>query len=354
MVLLSNLSFFSFSLGVLSIRKRKAPVFQRVSLNISYSLALILFAISVFYFIVYRNSLGKLPIEGLFGKGNDFALMRSNATNNFSGKLFVVNLFTTVIPQYLLIISFFKRGVLKWKYLFYFLFVFSVFVALSTLEKGPVIKLLLLYLILKMYNNETRLNWKTLVMYGFAVFGLLYTMYYLIMGFSDRHLSDFFAVVFHRIFVSQIASLYWYLQYVSEFGLLWGKSFPNPAGILPFDSFPVAVRVVEIYKPGVSESGVVGSMPTVFFGDWYVNFGYVGVVIGSYLFGLLIQLIDSYFLRKRSITLRMRALHVYLILFFTKYSATSNLGIFVDYSFVVPILLTFIFGIRWKRKIVLE
>jgi len=349
--LLSYVSLIFFSLGTILIKRSNKIVSQIDNSYLNWTVFYILLFMSFIYTIDYRNSLGGFPLEKLFNISENLSLLRSNATNNYSGKLFIVNIFVVVIPQLLFIIVSFVKKSKKQNILYIYLFLFNVFISISTLEKGPLIKFIILLLIIKIIKKEIRFNIKKIIVFTALFLIIIYSMYYFIMGQSEKSFYQLNEIILHRIFISQISSLYWYINFVDFNGFLMGLSFPNPGGFLPFKSISLPVKMVELYKPNVGLTGVVGSMPTVYYGDWYANFGIIGVSVSSFFFGYVLQFFDNYFNHRFNKTnnILTLSLYLYMILFFTKYSGTSNTGILFDYSFVVPFILIYTLKLKWKN-----
>ena len=72
--------------------------------NKNFRWILCLYFLSVIVLFLYRSQIGEFPLESIFLglKGSDLALLRSDATNNFSGKLYRYVIFMEVLPIFLL------------------------------------------------------------------------------------------------------------------------------------------------------------------------------------------------------------------------------------------------------------
>ena len=77
-----------------------------------------------------------------------------------------------------------------------------------------------------------------------------------------------------RITTGQMSGLYHYLDIIpDQVDYLLGRSLPNPRGIFPWEHYRLTVEVMNIVHKGLAEQGIVGSMPTFFWGEMYANFG---------------------------------------------------------------------------------
>lgn len=92
--------------------------------------------------------------------------------------------------------------------------------------------------------------------------------------------------VMSRLFTGQVSSGYNYLLHFPEsIDYLMGTSAPNPRGLLPFEHFPLTTRLMSLANPAHGSSGVVGSMPTMYWGEAYANFGWAGVLFVPWFVG---------------------------------------------------------------------
>jgi len=318
-----------------------------------YLLIIVLLFFSFLLLIKYRNILGNLPIENIFSRNIDqhtLAIFRSDATNNFVGKLYRYHLIIKTLPLLLLIIvSFIKRnGIAKWGWLYYFLLVYNVFTSFMTLQKAPILQLVIILAIIQFFIN-TNVSIKNLVKIGLLTISLIIFMY-VFFG-RQQNISIILSTALHRIFIGSVAPMFWYVKYVEEFGFLNGLTFPNPAGIFPFEHVFLTVEIAEYAGLEKFGSEVVGSMPTVYVGELYVNFGTAGTIIGSLLVGYIIQSMDLIYLSllaKRKYVLYL-SFYIYYIYYFSQYSYTSISGLFVDFEFYLPLMLLLLIKSSFKK-----
>lgn len=300
----------------------------------SYFLIILFLFISFISFLLYRDAIGKLPIEFIFSSdgGAGLAFLRSEATNNFSGKIYRYAIFMETIPLFLFILtSLIRDKSKKWSSLYLLLFAYNAFYALCTLQKAPILKFLLLCCIIYFFKKG-RIEKKLLVyLISFALL-LIPLMYVLFMGHEESSTGTIAKVAAHRIFIGAIHPFFWYIKYVEEYGLLLGTSFPNPGEIFPFEHFRLTVEIMN-YARGGMLGDLVGSMPTIFLGELYANFGFLfGVVIPAFFFGFMIQLLDTLFICKmnRDKTPLVCSIYLFLVYYFSEFAETGISGLIID------------------------
>lgn len=313
-------------------------------------------AVAVLLLLIYRQKLGgKLPIEYIFsGKSAAaLALLRSDATNNFQGKAYRYYMFIEDIPLILcILLSFLFRKNRRYKFLFIFLVCYNIFFSLISLQKGPFFNLVILGMIIYFFKTG-RIN-KKLIFY-FVLFAScsIVVLYIFFMGQKDK---SFFTLLFgalHRVFIVQITPFYWYLKYVEEYGFLYGVSFPNPAGLLPFKHFNLSVEIMN-YAMG-DLGGVVGTMPTIFLAELYVNFGFVWMLLGTCFFGFILGSLDILFILRlcKDKNIFISTIYIFLIKYFSKFAGTGGIwSIIIDEHFIVSIFMILFLYMLSNTKIV--
>jgi hypothetical protein len=217
------------------------------------------------------------------------------------------------------------------------------------LQKAPILNILLLLLITHFYIKG-EINWKYLIGFMFITIGLLVSMYIFFMGHSSNSLLVKLGLPFHRIFIGTISPVFWWQLYVEQHGYLHGLSLPNPKHIFNFKHIQITKEIMRFVHPELKEIGVVGSMPTVFWADWFINFGKYALGFSMLLFGFIIQSLDIFFItimkKKKSVLLLV--LFIYLLFYIKHYIATSYLGILIDTNIVIPII--FMLGLYYLSE----
>ena len=312
-------------------------------------------AIAVLLLLIYRQKLGgKLPIEYIFsGKSAAaLALLRSDATNNFQGKAYRYYMFIEDIPLILCILLYFLfRRNRRYKFLFIFLVCYNIFFSLISLQKGPFFNLVILGMIIYFFKTG-RINKKVIFYFILLSCGGVVVLYIFFMGQKGK---SFFTLLFgalHRLCIGQITPFYWYLKYIEDYGFLYGRSFPNPAEILPFKHFNLTVEIMN-YAMG-DLGGVVGSMPTVFLGELYINFGFVCMLLGSCIFGFVLGSLDIFFISGlcKNKNIFTSTIYVFLIKYFSRFAGGGGIwSIIIDEHFIVSIfVILFLYMLSNTRR----
>jgi hypothetical protein len=78
----------------------------------------------------------------------------------------------------------------------------------------------------------------------------------------------------------------------SQYDFFLGRTLTNPHQILPYEPVALPYLVYASYNVAVSEN-LKGADPTVFFGEIYANFGLIVSLMVMFLFGFLIQIMNS-------------------------------------------------------------
>jgi len=162
--------------------------------------------------------------------------------------------------------------------------------------------------------------------------------------------------VFSRTFTGGVQPAYHYLEFFPQHhAYLMGKSFPNPMGLLPFEPYRLTVEVMNWRFPGLESAGVVGSMPTVFWGELYANFGVTGVVVFPFFVGIGLFVIAYLSDRLENTPLKVGLL-VWLVLHYKDLAVTGLSGFMFDFYLfgVVGVVLVVMFlsnNLKIKNKI---
>ncbi|EMK6923501.1 oligosaccharide repeat unit polymerase, partial [Vibrio cholerae] len=210
---------------------------------------------------------------------------------------------------------------------------YSVFVAIMATEKGPMAWLLIgLFMVYFLVRSNGFIPFKKLIPFAFLIVGLLITSYVYFMGSED--VGSALGSVFSRAFSGSILPAYFYLEFFPEYQeYLLGRSFPNPGGLMPYEPYRYTIEVMNWLFPDLVETGVVGTAPTVFWGEAYANFGPLGIPIVAFIIGCLIALV-SYLVSKLEINPLTIGFFVWLILIFKDLSVTG----FSDYLYNIYII----------------
>lgn len=318
----------------------------------------ILSAVSVLVLFIYLRQVGFENIA-LFAAFNliqesSLTLLRSNMGNSFSGKYHWYYLFMNQILKFC-VLTYYSILLLKPSRLFFFLFFISftcllLSVTMAT-EKGPIayllISLMLVYVIIK---KNSFIPIKTLLPIASVMIAILVFFYINFMG--AQSMTDALLGVLSRTLTGQIQPAYHYLQFFPKYqNFLYGRSLTNPMGIFPFVPYNIAQEVMAWYDPNQNVSGVVGSMPTIFWGELYANFGLLGVLTFPFFVGYFLYWFNNKILIFYPTPILI-GLYVWFLMYFLNLNGTSLSSYFFDiYSFFVFLSFLFVTVISSKGKL---
>lgn len=313
----------------------------------SFVFAVLLLLFSFIAFFIYLNNVGDLAILHLFDglAASELGLLRSDATNNFSGKLHRYQLFLKNIPNILLIVSFLLKGKKKyWYFFFIVVFIVNIFFALLNVEKTPIIKIFILLIISQQVLSLKIPKWDVIKFILFSLF-ILFILYSLVMGMEGRFIFDILGAIFHRIFIGQVHPLYWWQLYLEKYGPVGYTSLPNPLNIFGFLPKSLTVLVFDFAHPELVKSGIQGSMPTIFFAYWMLSFGVFYSYVSMILFGAIIQSFELFFifLRKISPNVYVVSFYIFMIDYFTSFIASGIDSIIFDIQWIFSLFILCLF-----------
>ncbi len=187
-----------------------------------------------------------------------------------------------------------------------------------------------------------------------GVIGVIALLYQVFSG--AQGLFPSIELVISRTLTGALQPAYHYVAMFPEVqGYLLGRSFPNPAGIFPFEPFLLTEEVMNYVDPTGVSRGIVGTMPTIFWGEMYANFGMSGVVVSSLLIGFVLWCLDAMLLRRLDSPWTV-ALFVWSMVHYSSLAITSFSTFIID----IPLALVFgisllieslrLHGSRWGRR----
>ena len=252
------------------------------------------FIVCVAVLLIYLHQLPGIPIlAALSGDLANAKLLRSLSGNDFAGHYWRYYLFFGKVLPFVTFVLFaqalFRRSLISYL-LFIIAFCFSLFAAVMSTAKVPAILLIIgLGIVYVLVKHQGKIPIKLGIIAIAFVAGLASVMYIYFMGAADI-LSGMKAFL-SRVFTGQIHPAYYYLEmFPAHHDYLMGKSFPNPAGIFPFENFRLTVEVMNYAFPELAGKGIVGSAPTMFWAEMYANFGPIGPFITSFAVGVAIYI----------------------------------------------------------------
>ncbi|WP_225986167.1 O-antigen polymerase [Psychrobacillus glaciei] len=248
-----------------------------------------------------------LPIlELLKGNTSELAKMRIDASRGISGiAVYIRNIFGIALTPILSIIAYVyaaKTKELFWKALFFVLFISSVLISTYDLAKSPIFFYLIMLILAMVYSNNLTLNWKKISGYLIAGIVLLVIMYIAIQGVTQ--VESFLAYntgPIGRIILAQIAPFFLHLDTFSHsLPLLEARGLPSfIIGFFDLEQVRSARMVMENVFPENVDKGTGGVLNTIFLGEAFASFGYMGVMAAIVYIATIIQLLYIVLIRLR-------------------------------------------------------
>jgi len=283
-----------------------------------------------YFQIIGLNNIALFSALGFIDTGLTSEKLRSLMGNEFAGKYHWYKLFMRDLLSIAVFASFalyLTKPKASHLIMFSLFFLVASVSMLAATEKAPFLWLLIgvffTYIIAKKNGLISKLYFFTGIAGLFLLMGI---SFWLFKGSSDIVTGVQHA--FSRLFSGQMQGLYHYVElFPKQMDYLYGLSFPNPGGLLPYTPVQLTVEVMHTVMPQLSERGVVGSMPTFFWGEMYANFGFSGVLLPPFIIGFLLYWFNIFLMRTR-VTPTTIALIVWASLHF-KDLAGASLSVFI-------------------------
>ena len=353
----SFINMIFFLIGVIFARKilrlEPLPIISSKISDLSRGqrfISLCFFVLVCFVLFVYIKKIGEIALFTAIQQGvAEAKIARSNMGNNLEGGgyhwyyLILSNIGVLLTLNFYAI--FIRNKNKRDLFLFLISFIVSSFIATMATEKAAFVGLLMALVMMHyLINADGLIPKKSLISLGSVIIFILIVFYIYFMG--SLTVFDAFSAIISRAFSGSISPAYFYLEYfpnVQEF--LFGKTFPNPGGIFPFTPVRYTVEVMNWVFPEMNFGEVVGTMPTVFWGEAYVNFGFSGIPIVALIMGVIIAVVSYLFSRLELNTMTV-AFFVWLIFHFKTLAITGFSGFLYDFNliFMSIVLFVILFG----------
>ena len=234
--------------------------------------------------------LEKLPwLYFLMGAVNEAAEARIQAGRHFAGIEYIKNILALGLTPILCYIAYcykLRYKEFRFKALFYILFISSVMILIYNSEKAPILMFFIGFLMLDVLLTG-RIKRSYFIAIGGLVFALVIGMYTLLGADADAFLSINSGPL-GRIFQSQVEGMYvHFFIFPDIYPFLDGAGLPGSiATLLDFDKHLDSARMaMEYMSPSAIANGTAGVINTLFIGEAWANFGWIGVIIAPLIVG---------------------------------------------------------------------
>ena len=198
------------------------------------------------------------------------------------------------------------------------------------------------------FNNKERQPIEIKYLIGLGIFvpillGLIYANF--------MNAPNFIAGIeygFSRLTTGQIQDYIIILQFSLIKSIFFMEGHFLSGGLMPFEPYSLSKSVHNIIFPYKSLKGVVGSMPTFYWGEMYANFGYLGVIFPPFFIGYLLYSLNI-LIFKLPMTPIMLSIYVYLISHYDGLATTSLSKFLIDIKIVLVIFI-YVFVVSIPNK----
>ena len=287
------------------------------------------------------NNLALLSAINFFENDLSTKVLRSNMGNAFDGDYHWYRFFMRDVLS-IVSVALYGFYLLRKKLFYLFIFMISFFINIFSttiaIEKGPLFFYLIsIFLMHVLITDGGKFKIKKIIIISCIGLLLVGYIYEIFMG----SINIFWGMksALSRIFLGQIQPIYHYLEiFPKHVDFLSGRSFPNPAGLMPYEPISMCKTVHAIVFPNhADELGIVGCMPAFFWAEMYANFGYVGVIIPPLFIGFFLYGLNSLLLRL-PVTPIFLSVYIWIILHYRDLTGTSISQFIIDIKMLIIIL----------------
>jgi len=309
--------------------------------------------------------IGYVPLIKMFFHEETFAMELERTRN---AGITVINQYITNIMIHLAIpvIAYFSFSCAiaskktKWWILAVIFFAASIITKTYNFSKAPIVFFILVYVFIIIYHyGGIKMRWMFLAGgVGFIVLFIAYSL----LG-TKLDLTDIYNGIWGRTLFTQVGTLSYNFDLFPNYILhLNGRSFGQILlplfGLSASDHVRSARILMEVYGSAGVYDGSAGVMNSLFIGEAYANFGWVGLIFSVIWVALLITAFYVLILK-----LKKTPATVTLFAYFTVNMATATQGGFVDFVYSASWIIVFaallvchkfFTGIKRKKELVQE
>ena len=308
------------------------------------------FCLSILYLYVQNIGFSNLAVVvALNGSSlQDTSLARSLMGNDFGGRYHWYNVFMRDVLMLISLILFATRWLNSRPTSLFVIFIITVstiFSLVMATEKGWLANYFLLlttlYLVVKKGGSISLSVVTTFLMPLFVILVIFYVLFM-----HDSSIGAAVISVFSRALTGSLQPAYHYLEFFPiHHDWLYGSSFPNPGGLLPFVPYSLAVELMNFVNPEHLTNNIVGTMPAIYWGEVYANFGYLGLILIPPLIGFALYFLNWFVFKFQYNPLNI-SFFCFLLVHYKELSVTSFSAFAFDFNLYVVILVFIMIRIR--------
>lgn len=278
-------SYFAAQIRPLQSKRDSSLLLFWVSMSIVAALS------TVYVYAVVKSA----PFIALFSSGTsslEFAQLRIEAGRGFSGNVYVRSLFSLLLSPFVSYVAYAYKALypkdFRFQIWFTITFVVAVFAVTSDGQKAPILNYLLGLFFIRGYIRGG-FSLGKLILAGTIISALVFLLYFLT---SENVSIGLASGPIGRIILSSVAGLpLHFMIFPSIIPFLGGASFPGwiAGSLFGVEHVRSARVVMEVINPAGVASGTAGVINTLFIGEAWANFGWMGLIVAPFVVGFVIQ-----------------------------------------------------------------
>lgn len=303
----------------------------------TYKIILILTFISIVTIIYVMCYIGYVPLFKMFFGNINFATERINISRGFAGNQYIRNLLGNIMIPFLSYISYtYARSSKKKKWIIptVILIICSILMKTSDFAKSPLVMYIATFILIEILLNK--ISFKKIMLVALVGMSIIIGSYISIGGYNGKYLSLTNGPL-SRTLITQTGTMILHFDaFPTKNDYLYGSSFPKEIGILfgaKQENIRSARKVMEIYNRKAVQNGTAGVMNTLYIGEAYANFGFIGIIFSSIWIGLVLA-----FIMKKLIYSKKTALNIALYSQVSMILVSCLQGGVIDYFYNIAIL----------------
>lgn len=273
----------------------------------------------------------------------DILRIRVENSRDFSGLLFIKTIFFEQLTPLLSLIAFaFSRQTRRQydKLIFLILFAMSLYTVTFSLSKSTLVVYLAFFIFLRIYLVG-RIPLMKFVLMAVTLLVLLILMFFVV---TEQSTADVITYLLNRMFIDQVSGLYLMLQlFPHTYPFIGVDSLSSLlSGLMGTELIQPSTRLAMEYAfPAAVAEGKMNLLSTLFIGEAWANFGWIGVVLSPLYVGMITGFIYYFTLARRKTPLLVGLLAY--CSFGTNFSSQLNMYIYNSVMISLIIILIFIY-----------
>jgi len=311
----------------------------------------ILSLLSVFYMLLVVGTIPQLKLFSISSQ-SDVLIVRTSINREFDGIYAIKSiLFEQLTPllSYISYAYYRMTNSFRDRLWFYGMLSLAIFVVTFTLAKSLLVAYCIVFVMLKIYIDGY-IKWKYLIVIFVAGLLLIFSMFLLII--RDVNIDLVLLLLFNRIFFDQISGTFLMFQIFPDiFQHIGFLSLSRPLADIFIGTYsePATRLAMEYAFPVATSKGEMNLLSTLFIGEAWANFGWLGVIFSPIYIGIIIGSFYYFILKSKKTPILLGLLAFFS--FGVNLSSQFNSYIYNSTVFALVIILAFgyLFALMLKK-----